>query len=295
MLDSLRDYFEIFIVILFLISMVCYFGYKLFLEKSVKLGAATIMSRVDSPQLSKKARKKLKHNAINSQLKGFIPKFFYFFADLFWVLFLVVGIRSFIYEPFVIPSKSMKPGLLIGDIVLVNKFTYGIKLPIIGTKITTGSKVQRGDVVVFKYPKDPKISYIKRAIGLPGDKIFYDNDNLTINGKKIALKKVGEAKGNAVGSNNTGKSYDVYEENLFGVTHTIRLDKSNPTIYPNTDLIVPEGQLFVMGDNRDESGDSRAFRFMPLENLIGRGDRIALNWRCLAFKGNCDRFFKQLK
>ncbi len=295
MFDVLRDYFEILIVALFIISAICYLAYKLLLEKTIKLGAATIISQVNSPRLSRKEKKKLKYSAINSQLKGFIPKFIYFFAELFWVLFLVVGIRSFVYEPFVIPSKSMKPGLIIGDVVLVNKFAYGIKLPITSTEVTKGSSVQRGDVVVFRYPKNPKISYIKRVIGLSGDEIYYNNRDLVINGKKILLKKIRQDKGNSLRTDNTNKTYDVYEENLLDTKHTIRYNQSGAVPYPITDLTVPEGYLFVMGDNRDESADSRDFRFMPKENLIGRADRVALNWRCLVLKGNCNRFFKDIK
>ncbi len=217
-----------------------------------------------------------------------------FLGTLLIITLLVIAFIS-VYNLFTIPTKSLKPNIIINDIVMVNRHTYGFKLPFTDIQLFNGKSIERGELIAFKYPKNTRIIYLKRVIGLPNDKIFYDNDNLTINGKKIPLKKIGEAKGNAVGSNNTGKSYDVYEENLFGVKYSIRHNKANPTIYPNTNLIVPDGQLFVMGDNRDESGDSRAFGFVPIGHLIGRVKKILINKDCLLFKGNCDRFLKPLK
>ncbi len=296
MFDNLRGYFEIGLIGLFLISTISYFIYKLTISKRVNSKVKTATNSLD---LTKKEKKGIKARIIDTELKNTFEKTVFFFADLFWVLLFVVVVRSFIYEPFVIPSKSMKPGLLIGDVVLVNKNTYGLILPAINKKITNG-KINRGDVAVFKYPRNPEISYIKRIIGIPGDKVFYDNRNLTINGKGISLEKIRDEEDSDKfapdGRQRIVKTYyNVFEEDVLGKKHEMRYDKDRRASFVDTDLTVPEGFYFVMGDNRDNSADGRDFGLLPVENMIGRADMILLNWGCFTGKGNCNRFFKKIK
>eukprot|EP01034_Spumella_vulgaris_P003676 gene3676-4719_t len=172
-------------------------------------------------------------------------------AGLFPVIAVVFLLRSFLFEPFKIPSGSMIPTLLVGDLILVNKFTYGIRLPVLNTKITEGNKPQRGDVMVFRYPSDPNVNYIKRVVGLPGDVIRYTSDKrLFVNGESVAEKLIG-AEPNTLGS------AELYEEKLGAVEHQIRKEMSRYRSPPDNQWTVPAGHYFMMGDNRDNSNDSR--------------------------------------
>ena len=194
--------------------------------------------------------------------------------SFFPILLIVLVLRSFIAEPFRIPSGSMMPTLLVGDFILVNKFTYGIRLPVINTKIVALNEPQRGDIVVFRYPKDPTVDYIKRVIGLPGDKIAYQDKTLIINGTPVNSISLGEYQGVGQGSDMTGAEH--LSENLTGVEHDI-LNRpyalSAEGVYT-----VPEGYYFMMGDNRDNSNDSRYWGFVPEQNLVGKAFFIWMNW-----------------
>lgn len=186
------------------------------------------------------------------------------------VLLIVFSVRSFAYEPFRIPSGSLKPTLLVGDFILVNKFDYGIRLPIIHKKIFSLNEPQRGDIVVFREPPTESRDLIKRVIGIPGDRVSYKDKVLYINGNKISQ---------------TFEKYDTdqdenvepwqvvqKEENLFNVKHDIYQipNKRNDDF----DVIVPEGKYFMMGDNRDDSADSRYWGFLPEENIIGKATHV---------------------
>lgn len=182
--------------------------------------------------------------------------------SLFPVLLIVVVIRSFIVEPFRIPSGSMIPTLLVGDFILVNKFDYGIRLPVIHTKIFDTGEPERGDVAVFRYPVDPSEDYIKRVIGLPGDHIVYRNKHLFINGKPedqllLGRYQLGEDRGALL-----------KKEKLGDVTHKILIHQENPAVDFQYD--VPPGHYFMMGDNRDRSSDSRFWGPVPEQDLVGR-------------------------
>jgi signal peptidase I len=195
--------------------------------------------------------------------------------SFFPVFFIVLVLRSFLYEPFRIPSASMMPTLLIGDFILVNKFDYGIRLPVINTKLIAIGKPGRGDVVVFRYPKDPSIPFIKRVIGIPGDHIVYENKTLYINGIKVKEKDDGIFYGTGASFVDHGLPRRM-ETLPNGVIHDILL-------YPyraskDVDVTVPPGKYFVMGDNRDDSKDSRYWGFVPDENLIGHASLIWMNW-----------------
>lgn len=188
---------------------------------------------------------------------------------LFPVVFIVLFLRGFIAEPFRIPSGSMLPTLEIGDFILVNKFSYGIRLPAWNKKVIDIGSPQRGDVIVFRYPEDPSIDYIKRVVGVPGDKVAYYDKVLYINGKRMP-----QSKGTVY---RPGYDYILRKsENLGGVVHDV-LDNQ---MYPARDFVitVPKHKYFVMGDNRDNSRDSRFWGFVPDENLVGHAMLVWFNW-----------------
>jgi signal peptidase I len=187
--------------------------------------------------------------------------------SFFPVLLIVFLLRGFIVEPFKIPSGSMLPSLYIGDFILVNKFAYGIRAPVLNMKIIETGQPQRGDVVVFRYPRDPSLDYIKRVIGLPGDRIEYSDKMLYVNGKQIERSFIGVYEG-------PDQPHAIrYKENLKGGRHDLLLMPGNSRI-PVFKYTVPENMYFVMGDNRDNSSDSRVWGFVPEKNLVGRAFMI---------------------
>ena len=210
-------------------------------------------------------------------------------ASFFPVILAVFFLRSFLVEPFKIPSGSMIPTLLVGDFILVNKYTYGIRLPVINKKIVELNSPQRGDVVVFRYPVDPSLDYIKRIVGLPGDKVAYQTKRLTINGKPMPMSR-------------NGDWFDKdrffytprYVEQLGAVKHEVLIEGEAPAfvphvlefsqrdkcIYNSEGFIceVPPGHYFAMGDNRDNSQDSRVWGFVPDENIVGKAFFIWFNF-----------------
>ncbi len=198
--------------------------------------------------------------------------------SLFPVILAVLVLRSFIIEPFRIPSGSMMPTLLAGDFILVNKFAYGVRLPVVDTKIIPVGKPERGDVLVFRYPKNPSIDYIKRVIGLPGDKVSYYNKQLFINGEPATQTGLGTYDGVGAGVSMAGAQ--IRSENLTGVKHNILIDAQKGTL--EGEFQVPEGRYFVMGDNRDNSNDSRYWGVVPEENLVGKAFMIWMNWDATA-------------
>lgn len=186
--------------------------------------------------------------------------------SFFPVLFIVMILRSFLVEPFRIPSGSMMPTLLVGDFILVNKFTYGIRLPVLHTKVVEKGEPQRGDVVVFRFPNDPSVDYIKRVIGLPGDRIGYYNKELTVNGTPVKQTALSVYQGFGKGENMTGSILKT--EDLDTLSHDILIREGQPG--KEGTFVVPQGHYFVMGDNRDNSNDSRYWGYVPEANLVGR-------------------------
>ncbi|WP_122521369.1 signal peptidase I [Pseudomonas viridiflava] len=202
--------------------------------------------------------------------------------SFFPVLFIVLVLRSFLVEPFQIPSGSMKPTLDVGDFILVNKFSYGIRLPVLDQKVIQIGDPQRGDVMVFRYPSDPSVNYIKRVIGLPGDRIRYTSDKrLFVNGELVAKKLIGTEPG-------TLGSAELYEEQLGTVEHQIRQEMSRYRAPPDTEWTVPAAHYFMMGDNRDNSNDSRYWDdpnipkdelgMVPDKNIVGKAFAVWMSW-----------------
>ena len=202
--------------------------------------------------------------------------------SFFPVLFIVLVLRSFLVEPFQIPSGSMKPTLDVGDFILVNKFSYGIRLPVLDQKVIQVGDPQRGDVMVFRYPSDPSVNYIKRVIGLPGDHIRYTSDKrLFVNNELVAKKLIGTEPG-------TLGSAELYEEQLGTVEHQIRQEMSRYRAPPDSEWTVPAAHYFMMGDNRDNSNDSRYWDdpkipkdelgMVPDKNIVGKAFAVWMSW-----------------
>lgn len=203
-----------------------------------------------------------------------VPVIVEYARSFFPVFLIVLLLRSFIVEPFRIPSASMMPTLLIGDFILVNKFEYGLRLPVLNTKIVANDDPERGDIVVFRYPLQPDTPYIKRIVGLPGDHIRYQGKQLYINGElmeQTTLRRYEQANGSG-GMNGA----ILRRENLMGIRHKILIDPLRPGA--EVDTTVPEGHYFAVGDNRDHSSDSRVWGFVPDDNLVGEAFFIWMNW-----------------
>jgi signal peptidase I len=202
------------------------------------------------------------------------PWYVEYAKSFFPVLIIVLVLRSFIAEPFRIPSGSMMPTLLIGDFILVNKFSYGVRLPVVHTKVMDLGEPERGDVVVFRYPKNPSIDYIKRVVGVPGDHIAYYNKQLYVNGMPATQDLMGDYLEIDPDQGKPGEL--MYREDLTGVEHDILIDKTRLSV--EGEFVVPAGSYFVMGDNRDNSNDSRFWGVVPEENLVGKAFFIWMNW-----------------
>ncbi|MEM7561821.1 MAG: signal peptidase I [Pseudomonadota bacterium] len=202
----------------------------------------------------------------------------------FPVLFAVLLLRAFLFEPFRIPSGSMMPSLLVGDFIVVNKFSYGFRAPVWHTRITEGDRPAKGDVIVFRYPEDETQDYIKRVIGLPGDEISYYNRRVLVNGVPLEIESdrvyQGLAELNGMvgggGCDNRGAQCEVFVEHQGDASYNIMV---NPNAYSiGGKFSVPADHYFVMGDNRDHSNDSRIWGFVPEENLVGKATRVWLHW-----------------
>ena len=221
------------------------------------------------------------------------PKWLEFTAGLFPVILIVFLIRSFAIEPFRIPSGSMLPTIYAWDFVLVDKHQYGMRFPVFNFEITQGEPVQRGDIIVFHYPLDKGTDFIKRVIGLPGDEIRYFDKKLFINGKLQSTQQTG-----TFYDEESFTHLDQYEETLGTLRHDILVNprvesQAHPIVafehlencaysMGNMACKVPEGHYFVMGDNRDNSADSRFWGFVPSENIVGRAFLIWMSFRDLS-------------
>jgi signal peptidase I len=222
-------------------------------------------------------------------------------AGLFPVIVVVFILRSFLFEPFKIPSGSMIPTLLINDLILVNKFHYGVRLPVINTKVIANKDPQRGDVMVFRYPPKPSLDYIKRVVGVPGDEVAYLNKQLTVNGKPLARQALPEF----FDPDALRYSKQFQETTADGSrSYRILVEDERPAFIPGADDFkyrdncrystegvvckVPPGHYFMMGDNRDNSLDSRFWGFVPEENIVGRAFFVWMNFGNLKRIGSFD-------
>ena len=230
-------------------------------------------------------------------------------AGLFPVILVVFVLRSFLFEPFKIPSGSMIPTLWVGDLILVNKFHYGVRLPVINTQVTAGEPVRRGDVMVFRYPPKPSLDYIKRVVGVPGDEVAYLNKQLSINGKVVAKANLPDF------FEQDSLSYIKQFQETFPVgastsemtnTKAVRLlnNAERPAFIAGTEDFpfknqcsysvegvvckVPPGHFFMMGDNRDNSLDSRYWGFVPEANIVGKAILVWMNFSSLKLIGAID-------
>jgi signal peptidase I len=208
--------------------------------------------------------------------------------SFFPVILIVFLLRSFLVEPFKIPSSSMVPTLLVGDFILVNKYTYGIRLPVANRKLIQIANPERGDVMVFRFPEDPSLDYIKRVVGVPGDRVEYRNKRLAINGTPVPVRQVDDYL-----SKERMQFSRRFVETMNGLEHEILLDEDAPAaVMPGRSFphagncnynmsglacTVPPGHYFVMGDNRDNSSDSRVWGFVPDDNIVGKAFFIWLN------------------
>lgn len=208
-------------------------------------------------------------------------------VSFFPLLVLVLVFRSFLFEPFKIPSGSMQPNLLIGDFIVVSKYSYGLRLPVLRTRIFETGAPERGDVFVFRSVEQQGINMIKRVVGLPGDTITYRNKNLYINGELQPRELVQQWIGEGINRNRPGARPELWTQQLGELEHPIlihprQIDRSDRS------WTVPEGHYFAMGDNRDRSHDSRGWGFVPEANLVGKAERIWMHWDCA--RGFCIDF-----
>jgi signal peptidase I len=210
-------------------------------------------------------------------------------AGLFPVILAVFVLRSFLFEPFKIPSGSMIPTLLVGDLILVNKYTYGLRLPVLNTRLSEGTPPKRGDVMVFRYPPKPSLDYIKRVVGVPGDEVAYLNKKLTINGRPVPASRLPD-----YFDRDAMRYFRQFDETLGEKKHRLLNDEERPAFVPGVEDFpfkqncryslegvvckVPEGHYFMMGDNRDNSLDSRYWGFVPDRNIVGKAILIWMNF-----------------
>jgi signal peptidase I len=235
-----------------------------------------IVALIDKLFLAKKRGEHQAEPVLVEYSKSFFP-----------VLFIVLVLRSFLVEPFQIPSTSMVPTLEVGDFILVNKFTYGIRLPVIRTKVFNINEPKHGDVMVFFPPHEDRY-FIKRVIGLPGDRIRYINNELYINDVLISTEylntetiineSVARLSDRCIAF---GQKYRLFNEEIDDRTHTVRKCTTPMMSVDDKKWVVPDGHYFMMGDNRDNSSDSRVWGFVPEKNIVGKAFAIWMHWEGL--------------
>ncbi|MGE5339638.1 MAG: signal peptidase I [Gemmatimonadota bacterium] len=287
--------FALILFVLLVISGVMWLLDVLWLKKSRLAAASVALADFDSRHAAGTGVSPAVLAADRSALEDRItrrPWYLEYTASFFPVILLVFVLRSFFFEPFRIPSGSMIPTLQIGDLILVNKYTYGVRLPVINKKIIDIGSPQRGDVMVFRFPLNPQQDYIKRVVGLPGDRVEYIDRRLIINGKPVETTPLGR-----YFDEGRVQYYEEFSEKLGHVNHRIILSESplgvpivpsGPHTNPEAcryqpdgrgvTCVVPKNRYFVMGDNRDNSEDSRYWGFVPDENIVGRAFFIWMNF-----------------
>ena len=284
-----------FSLLLFILTLVT-LGYWLaerFVFAPRRLAAARTLEHQDSARRAELSRQGIaKVDGDVSQAKQALlaqPWWLDWTAGLFPVILAVFLLRSFLFEPFKIPSGSMIPTLLVGDLILVNKFHYGVRLPVINKKIIANHDPKPGDVMVFRYPKDTSIDYIKRVVGVPGDEVSWRNQQLYINGKLAETQPLPDFY-----DEDTLRYATQYAEKFGVADHRILVDRNRPNFLPVNESFpfrencqfsaegvtckVPPGHYFMMGDNRDNSQDSRFWGFVPDQNIVGRAFFVWMNF-----------------
>lgn len=285
-----------FALLLFMLTVVSfvYWLAERFHFKPARVAAAAALERQDAERRAGLARMgidKVDGDIEQAQRKLLAqPWWLDWTAGLFPVILIVFLLRSFLFEPFKIPSGSMVPTLRVGDLILVNKFHYGIRLPVLNKKIIANNDPQRGDVMVFRFPVDTRIDYIKRVVGVPGDEVAFVNQRLSVNGKEVPLKPLGEFY-----DDDSMRYVPMFSELLGAVEHRILVDPKRPAFFggdqksfpfrencryqPDGVICkVPAGHYFVLGDNRDNSQDSRFWGFVPDENIVGKAFFVWMNF-----------------
>lgn len=266
--------FELILAIAFLVTGVVWVYDRLVYLPKRKLALAN-MSEEARSAIDKDARQRLAQT----------PKMIVEVKSYFVIIAVIFGLRSFVVEPFQIPSGSMLPTLKIGDFILVNKFEYGIRLPVLNTTIIPTNEPERGDVVVFKYPVDPSLNFIKRMVGLPGDTIRYQDKKLWVNGQLVETNLLADLTSSLNPNKEPAK---LLVENLSGVSHEIYNSYRNNPL--EGEWVVPQDAYFVLGDNRDNSSDSRVWGFVPKKYMKGRAFYVWMHWDELlslpSFKNN---------
>lgn len=255
---------------------------QLYMDFSVILGVVTLICGliwgVDVWIFRPKRLSRVKEKGLGEidpkDKKQFEPKTVEYARSFFPFLLVIFIFRSFVGEPFRIPSGSMKPTLLEGDFIGVNKYTFGLRLPLFATKLVQLNNPKRGDVLVFRYPNDPSVNFIKRVVGIPGDRISYKDKVLYINAEPVKQ----EFLGSVFDTNANGQGYPAkhFKEMLPETPHSIFTN-----LRPGKDVeekVVPEGMYFMMGDNRDNSGDSREWGFVPDKLVLGKAIFVWLSW-----------------
>ena len=291
--------FSLLLLVLTLVTFAFWLGEQLYFAPKRRKAAETF-ERDDAANRAKLAREGIKVDGDPEETKNLLlqqPWWLDWTAGLFYVIAVVFALRSFLFEPFKIPSGSMIPTLQVGDLILVNKFHYGIRLPVINKKIIQNHDPARGDVMVFHYPMNPQVDYIKRVVGLPGDEISYLNKQLKVNGQAIVETPLPDY---FVEERNVFEH--AFEEDLSGVKHRILNDPNRPAGvqpfngFPFKDNCqysaegvvckVPPGHYFMMGDHRDDSQDSRYWGFVPDENIVGKAFFVWMNFNDLGRIGS---------
>ena len=260
------DFPLILFILVFVSGLVWLFDH-LFLAPGRRVALAELQR--DFPEWEQEDSPQHREYAQRSELAGREPLVVEYSKSFFPVLFLVFVLRSFLVEPFQIPSSSMVPTLLVGDYILVNKYTYGIRLPVLRTKVLDMNQPQRGDVMVFFPPHMNDTYYIKRVIGLPGDHIRYANKTLFVNGEEVPQELLAKLPPQR-------PRFKLSEENLSGVRHQIQTDMM--TRRGDFSVTVKPGHYFMMGDNRDNSSDSRNWGQVPERDIVGKAFAIWMHW-----------------
>jgi len=295
--------FSLLLLVLTLVTL-CYWLAERFRFAPARLAAAEALQAQDVQRRAELARMGIEKvdGDIESARQRVLaqPWWLDWTAGLFPVILAVFLLRSFLFEPFKIPSGSMVPTLLVGDLILVNKYHYGVRLPVINAKVIANKDPRPGDVVVFRFPSDPRIDYIKRVVGVPGDEVAYLNQVLTINGKPVPTRSEGEYY-----DEDSMRYAQRFSEKLGDVEHRILVDPKriayygpDPKTFPMHEACrysaegvvckVPAGHYFVMGDNRDNSQDSRFWGFVPDQNVVGRAFFVWMNFGNLKRIGSFD-------